>query len=514
MNKWMALAAASSAIVLARGVASAGTPGWCKDAAKGSPDMGDLQSKDAGKVIKAFVNAECNPNPEVEAHRADIEAARAAWGKRLGMSEGDWADAAAWAKANDYDIKPDMSTKKLVEMTPIDQWGAIEKAGDDIQGPMDPMYLADVFDAKLSEVGRIALITACMRDMSEIVWAACQDDVDKIDYNRLYDQLRADSNHNGEIRQKIRILAYELPAKIKEHQAKVVKLKGDDPGWKKAWDIAGKARADWTGIADKNQKYLALAAEMESATLAKSRSMFEDCDKKTYAALGEAVTSQVPAKAFDKMRDVRDDPFKGFAYKALPVAMKHTAVNLASIAVVLCKQREPLVKVLGGALSSTPSLRGPRNFAISKMADASIQLDDMSKKIFWPKVRHPYESGNYLSSAGAQIKSIKKDGDHLVVESAPMIITTDDCVAEHTSNKIERVHDDGRVDYERICDKTAKVKHDISWAPFQISLNYEKVLKPGQVFSSTYGSGGADIIAIWSGPNANAPMWLLGGTLK
>lgn len=513
MNKWMMLAAASSVVALAHGTASAGAPNWCKGAGQDKPDMGDLQSKDPRTVLKAFVAAECNPSPEAEAHRADIEKARAAWGKRLGMSEGDWADAVAWTKVNDYDVKADMSTKKLVEMTPIDQWGAIVKAQDDGQANMDALYLADVFDAKLSEVGRLALITTCIKEDSEILWAACQDDVDKIDFNRLFDQLRADSNHNGEIRQKIRMLAYELPAKIKEHQDKVAKRKSEDPGWKKAFEVAAKARGEWGGIADKNQKYLALAAEMESATIAKSRSMFEDCDKKSYGALAEAITS-VPAKSFDKMRDVRDDPFKGFAYKALPVAMKSPAVNLASIAVVLCNKREALSKVLGGALSSTPSLRGPRNYAISKMADASIQLDDMSKKIFWPKVRHPYESGDYLSSAGAQIKSVKKVGDHLVVESAPMIITTDDCVAEHSTNHIERVHDDGRVDYQRICDKTAKVKHDVSWAPFEISLNYEKVLKPGQVFSSTYGSKGGDIIAVWSGPNANTPMWLLGGTIK
>lgn len=514
MKQWMVLAAASSVIALTQGSALAGPPGWCKDASKGNPDMGDLQSKDPRTVIKAFVAAECNPTPEIEAHRADIESARSAWGKRLGMSEGDWADAAAWAKANDYDVKPDMSTKKLVEMTPIDQWGAITKAQDEVQGDMDALYLADVFDARLSEVGRMALITACMKEDNQILWASCQDDVDKIDFNRLFDQLRADSNHNGEIRQKLRILAYELPAKIKEHQAKVTKVKGEDPAWKKAWDVAAKARGDWAGIAEKNQKYLALAAEMESATIAKSRSMFEGCDAKTYAALGEAVTANVPAKAFDKMRDVRDDPFKGFAYKALPIAMKHTAVNLAAISVVLCKKRESLAKVLGGALSSTPSLRGPRNFAISKMADASIQLDDMSKKIYWPKVRHPYESGDYLSSAGGQAKSIKKNGDHITIEMAPMIITTDDCVAEHSSNKIERVHDDGRVDYERICDKTAKVKHDISWAPFDLDGAYEKTVKPGQVFSSTYGSKGGDVIAVWAGPNANAPMWLLGGALK
>jgi hypothetical protein len=511
VNKVMLLAAASLALM--SGTALAGPAAWCKGAAADRPDMGELSSKDAGKVIKAFVAVECNPDAEVEAHRADIEKARAAWGKRLGMSEGDWADAVAWAKVNDYDVKADLTTKKFVEMTPIDQWGAIVKAQADIQGGMDAFYVADIFDAKLSEVGRMALIAACIRDDDGILWATCQDDIDKLDFNRLFDQLRADANHNGEIRQKIRLQAYELPAKLKEHADKVAKLKSDDAAWKKAFDIAASSRTEWATIAAKNAKYLALASDMESASVAKSRSMLEGCDDKTYPVLGEAI-STIPAKTFAKMRDVRDDPFKGFAYKALPIAMKNPAVNLAAIAVVLCNQREGLAKVLGGALSSTPSLRGPHNFAISKMADASLQLDDMTKKIYWPKVRHPYESGANLSSAGAQIKSVTKEGDHLKVVSSPMMVTTEDCVSEHTGHHIERVHDDGRVDYERICDKTAMVKHDISWAPFTISARYQKVLKPGAVFSCVYGDKDSDVLAIWSGPNAASPSWLLGGALK
>lgn len=514
MNKVMLLAAASGVVALVSGTALAGPASWCKGASDAKPDMGDLASKDARTVLKALVAAECNPNPEVEAHRADIEKARAAWGKRLGMSEGDWADAVAYAAIHDdYDIKADLTTKKFVEMTPIDQYGAILKAQDDIQGSMDAFYVADIFDAKLSEVGRVALISVCIRLDDPILWATCQDDIDKLDYNRLYDQLRADANHNGDIRQKIRMLAYALPAQLKEHADKVAKLKSDDAAWKKAFDIAASSRTEWAAIAAKNAKHLALAAEMESAMVAKSRSMFEGCDDKTYPALGEAI-STVPAKTFAKMRDVRDDPYSGFAYKALPVAMKNPSVNLAAIAVVICNQRAGLAAVLGGALSYTPSLRGPHNFAISKMADASLQLDDMSKKIYWPKVRHPYEGSANLGSAGAQIKSVKKDGTHLKVESAPMMVTTEDCVSEHTGKHIERVHDDGRVDYERICDKTAMRKHDISWAPFSINAHYEKVLKPGQVFSTTYGDKDSDVLAIWSGPNATAPSWMLGGTLK
>ena len=513
MNKVMLLAAASGVVALASTSAFAGPAAWCKGASDDKPRMDELGSKDARAVLKAFVAAECNPDAEVEAHRAEIEKARAAWSKRLGMSEGDWADAVAYTTERDYDIKGDMTTKKFVEMTPIDQWIAIGKAQGEIQGGMDAFYVADIFDAKLSEVGRLELINECIRIDDPILWATCQDDIDKLDYNRLYDQLRADANHGAALRQKIRMLAYDLPPQLKEHAEKVAKLKAEDPAWKKAFEIAASSRTEWASIAAKNAKYLALAAEMESAMVAKSRSMFEGCDDKTYAALGEAI-STVPAKTFAKMRDIRDDPYGGFAYKALPVAMKNPSVNLAAIAVVICNQRPGLAADLGGALGSTPSLRGPHNFAISKMADASLQLDDMSKKIYWPKVRHPYEASSQLGSAGAQIKSVKKEGANLKVESSPMMVTTEDCVSEHVGKHIERVHDDGRVDYERICDKTAMRKHDISWAPFSVDARYEKVLKPGEVFSTTYGSKGSDVLAIWSGPNAAAPRWMLGGTLK
>lgn len=513
MNKVMLLAVASGVVALASGNALAGPPGWCKGAPTDTPRMNDLASKDAADVMKALVIAECNPDAEVEAHRAELEKAREAWGKRLGMSEGDWADAVAYVNLGNDNPKADLTTKKFLEMTPIDQWIAIGKAHADSQGGMDGFYVADIFDAKLSEVGRLRVIAECIGEDEPILWASCQDDIDKLDFARLFDQLRADANHGGEIRQKIRMTAYGMPARLKKHAEKVEKLKGEDPAWKKAFEIGASSRAEWATIAAKNAKYLALAADMDSAMMAKSRSMFEGCDEKTYAALGEAM-STVPAKSFAKMHDVRDDPFKGFSYSALPAAVKFPAVNLAALSVVICNQRPGIAAELGAALATTSGLRGPHNFAISRMADASLQLDDMSKKISWPTLRHPYHIGTYLASAGAHIKSIKKHGDHLTIESAPMMVTQEDCVAEHVGKHIERVHDDGRVDYERICDKTAMVKHDVSWAPFEINARYEKLLKVGQVFSATYGDKDADIIAIWASPNAAAPTWMLGGNLK
>ena len=405
---------------------------------------------------------------------------------------------------HDYDIKPDMTTKKFVEMTPIDQWIAIGKAHADTQGGMDAFYVADIFDAKLSEVGRLALISECIQEDDGILWASCQDDIDKIDYARLFDQLRADANHGGDIRQKIRMLAYLLPAQLKEHAEKVAKLKAEDPAWKKAFEIAASSRTEWATLAAKNAKYLALTSEMESAFVAKSRSMFEGCDDKTYAALGEAM-STVPAKTFAKIHDIRDDPSGGFAYKALPIAMKNPAANIAAIGVVLCNQRVGTARALGGALGSTPSLRGPHNFAISKMADASLQLDDMSKKISWPRMRHPYSGQINLWSAGANIKSVKKEGDHLIVESAPMMVTRRiACRSTSASTSSASVMMATSTTNEsatrpRWSSTTSRGLRS------EIDTRYEKLLKPGLVFSASDGDKDADVIAIWSGPNATAP---------
>lgn len=515
--KWTSFAVVS-AMALATQVAQAGAPAWCKDARKGDGDMRDLSSKDARTVMKAVVALSCFPTPEAEPHRAEIDQARNAWSKALGMSEADWADVAEWSKENDYDLKPadNMSTKEFTEMTPIDQWAAITRASDDAGGNMDAMYVADILDAKLSEAGRMAFLMSCWQQSNEqIVLAICQGDANAFDQKKLFEQLKADTVHSGAIRHKIRILAYEFPEKLKELQDKMARAKASDPGYGKAWIEAEKARKEWPAIAAANADGLALASKMESAEVSHSRSMFEGCDEKTYGALAKA-TSNISAKRFEKMRDIRDDPFKGFAHAALPVALKNPAANLAAVSVVLCNQRPNLAKVLSGALHEVPSLRGPRNFGISKMQDASIQLDDMSKKIYFPKLRHPYESGNYLSSAGAVIKSVKKEGGKLIVEAQPLMVEFEDCVSEHTGPHIDRITDSGQVYYELICDKTAKRKHDMKWAPFKVDVRYANVLKPGEMFSVTYGGNEvpADVIAVWASPNAAAPKWLLGGTLK
>ncbi|CAN5711209.1 hypothetical protein BH11MYX1_BH11MYX1_18940 [soil metagenome] len=499
-------------VLLAVSSASAGPAAWCKGAKPDEGDLSRLNSKDARDIVLAYVNVECGPTPEVEAHRAEIEAGRAAWSKKLGMVEADWADAVAWAQKNHDEIKPDLSTKKLSEMTPIDQYAVMF---DNNSGDFDAIYLGDVFDAKLSEVGRLEVIHSCIRHHSEggneVIWAACAQDIASFNLQKFSDELRADSAHKGEIKQKLRILAFNLANELKDHDKEVKELLASDPAWKKLFELGAQARVEWPAIAAKNAEYLALASDLESAFIAQSRSMFEGCDARTYAALGKAV-GELKADTFKKMFDVRMDPFKGFGYQAAPTAMKTPSVFLSSIAVALCNQRKGLAGLLGSALEAVPSLRGPRNYAVGKMEFSGIQLDKVGAKIEKTRLQRPYSSrqaAGYMRSIGAPIKSIKKKDGKLEITPTALMVKREDCVKEHTTNHIDRVVN-GELRYEIQCDKTAMVMHDEAWMPFSIDTRYEGVVKPGMLISVS----DQDVIAIWPSANATKPSWILAGPIK
>ena len=80
--------------------ASAGVPGWCKDAGDNRYELKNLSATEPGEVISTLAMATCKPTPEASAAAAQIEASRQAWGKKLMMTDADWADAVAYANVN------------------------------------------------------------------------------------------------------------------------------------------------------------------------------------------------------------------------------------------------------------------------------------------------------------------------------------------------------------------------------------------------------------------------------
>jgi hypothetical protein len=122
-------------------------------------------------------------------------------------------------------------------------------------------------------------------------------------------------------------------------------------------------------------------------------------------------------------------------------------------------------------------------------------------------------------SAGGVVKGVKpgagKDKGKTVVNLEKTTRKQEDCVKEHTTNRIIGIRDSGAVDYERICDKTAIVTHDTTWEDFTVTDESAKQLKSGLLFSSTYGAHlDADVIALWPNKDAKLPSVVLGAKLK
>jgi hypothetical protein len=80
---------------------------------------------------------------------------------------------------------------------------------------------------------------------------------------------------------------------------------------------------------------------------------------------------------------------------------------------------------------------------------------------------------------------------------------------EHQGGVV-RIREDGSLEREIICDRTAMVTRETAAADYHVSRAGQKWLKPGVVFSSTDG----DVIAIWPSKGAKLPSIVLGGVVK
>jgi hypothetical protein len=512
-------------LVLARS-AWAAPPAWCKNARVDPPELSRLSSKDTRQVIKTLVSAACAPSQEAEAHRAEIEAARQAWSRRLGMVEADWADAVAYVAADgDRWIEPTLSTDVLAAATPLDQYAIIAGATE-TSSEIDPIYATDMFDASLSEVGRFAFLDAMCFDKgrrsapdaagmlgTEVPWGICQADFERFDLAKLLDELRSDTVHDGALRMKLRIAVLDLPRRIQDHAAEVQQMRKRDDGHRKLFELAASARAEWSSGIGKNPRLLELVLAMESAHRARSRKQLADCGPRTAAALTEAVAA-LPARAFAEMRDERNNPVAGFASSAGLVLAQSPAVHLAAIAYTLCTPESGISKLLKSSLAAGPPLRGPRNAALARLRSANLAFDKVNAKLSFPSPRpygESYPAGRLaVASAGGIVRSVKRSGDVLTVEVEKTLDKQQDCLKSRSTGRIARVRPDGSVEYERVCERSGTVIHDHTWTPFQLAGKYAAWLKPGVRFSAI----DADVIAIWPSKTAKAPSMVLGAEVK
>jgi hypothetical protein len=251
---------------------------------------------------------------------------------------------------------------------------------------------------------------------------------------------------------------------------------------------------------------------MDSAVLSQSRKLLEGCAAPTSTAFVEAV-STIPAKAFAGMHDVRYEPNAGFASTAIPILAASPAIRLAAMAALRCSNDGDRAVLLNAIVDNGAPSRGPRNAALAALLTAKISYDKAGAKLRFPRSKpfgssYPEGAAN-PRSAGGIVKSVKRTGDTITVELQPMLVRTEDCVRSH-DGKLARIHGNGRLEYESICDKTEKRTHDANWDPIQLAAKYAPLLKPGVLFSSM----GSDVIAVWPSASAKVPSIVLGAAVK
>jgi hypothetical protein len=483
-----------------------------------------VQSKDAGQAIEEIAKTLCSTSGEVAAKRGEIEAARAAWSKKLAMQDGDWADAAAFAADTGHTVKQELSAKGLAALTPIDQYIAIDVGFKDANGYAisDPLYLTDALETRLTEVGRFSWLRQCVKndsvaraDGDAVKWAICQADLDKFDIGKFASELRADTAHDPVTRMALRLKLLEFNEALQDYNTRKAAVVKKDDAYQKIFEVAAKARAEWARGVGGNAQLLELVESTDSGALFRSRKLLDGCEDKTAAALAAAVAT-LPAKAFTAMHDVRDDPFAGFAAAAGPLLVNTPVVNLAASAFVECNKGTATADFLGEYLQRVPGERGPRNAALGAIMGETFKFDDTeAKKLQYPSFgTRPYQrSGGAIRSAGGVVKSTKPEGDALTVNLEKTSVVQEDCVASHKTHRLSRIRPDGVLEYESICDKTAMVKHDTTWSNFKVNPAHAKWLKPGTQFSSVMGSKLGDVIATWPNKNAKTPSMVLGATL-
>jgi hypothetical protein len=428
---------------------------------------------------------------------------------------------------DDGSFRADFSTKNLAQLTPIDQYKAITEEFQDAQGygQSDALYVADALETRLTETGRLGFLDWCYMHESTraeddmVKWAICQPDADRFDAKKLEAELRDDAAHEAPARSYLKKRAVAVAAAIKETTATRAKLFKNDDTWKKLFDVAKRARAEWTKGAGADAAGLDLALAMDSAVFFHSRKLFEGCQDKTRAALEKAI-STIPAKSFKAMHDVRDDPHKGFAYGAGPLLANTPAVNLAAIAFVDCQKETPTGDFLAEAIQRVPGVRGPRSQALGALMGETFQFDDTQagKLSYVDFSNRPYSrSGGAVGSAGGVAKTIKPGKASATIAIEKTFVMQEDCVKSHPSNRAARVVVSGNtwsIERESICDKTQMVKHDLTWGDFEINAAQAKLLKPGVVFSTTYGQKVSDVLAVWPSKSATVPSLVLGAPVK
>jgi hypothetical protein len=487
-----------------------------------------IEANDPRDALANLVAALCNPDSDVEDHRAQLESARKKWSSRLGLGDDDWVDVATYATLDQgarmaglvklHNDSEETRKRAWSSFDALDQYAMIANdigASDSLT--LDHNYFVDALGKRLTESGRFAYVARCIAQSQPVQWAMCQGDIDRLEFKTLAAELHGNKVYGGEEKIRIRIEAAELRDRLVEHAAKVKKLTTSDPGYAKLFELAATTRRDWEERT--SGALLDLVAQMDDARATRSRKPFDGCEDKTWAAWQSAV-AEIPAKAFEGLHD---NPRSGRSFLDAVLSPIVTTPNayLASVARVTCMtvgqgddaRADLLTRFLGAQLVYWPGFRGPRTAAESAILGAGIRLDDRDAKLVYPRSNRPFGEPGGLSSHGGGagvIGRLRPSGKAVTVEFKAQMVKQVQCAEVRETNHAIQIRDDGSLIYAVTCVRNETVTVNKADEPQKANPRYLDGVKPGMYVKIV-----EDVtVATWAKPGSAAPTMVFGVKLK
>ena len=466
-------------------------PAWCKGGDnKPTYNKKDLFSEaDPFHALRGLVAASCYPDDDLAGLDKQVAATRAAWGKKLGLTDADWADVHDWAHLPNH-LRPDKvevtdRQKPWSAMTPLDQLGAMQQAST---GDVDIAYIADAFGAKLSQLGRLGFVADCIgtnQSDPAVVYALCATDAAALDATKISAEIRADASREAPEKMAARLLAYEVVSqKLPKLLADIKALRAKDPAYDTMFKLAEQAHASW-GKTD--ARWIQLVSDLDDARISGSRKAAADCQTKTWDAW-KTIVATVPAK---QLASIRPEPGKQFVQQLAVMMTATPDTYLVSLALAHCAHLEGvaaddfLIDSLAYSMLRWPGFRGPRTATQTAILTAGLSLDKRGAEIEHPEVKRHW-IGNPSASMGGvatgTIAKIEQEGEDSRVTFARVKVTQTRCTKGHYTTQIVRIWPNGTIQYYYQCDSEITETVEVEqYPPAKVKKRYAAGLKPGLV---------------------------------
>lgn len=329
---------------------------------------------------------------------------------------------------------------------------------------------------------------------------------DTIDQAKATAEVRAEknlSNAERETLQRYIVAVAQLQAATAKSLASIAST---DPGVATLLTLAQQARREWSTPDAKRDQLRAQLAALELAATSNRRSAYQGCQAKTLAAWTDAVAST-------KFPQFNSEP-RSTTYLNPIVGNSNGA--LAYTALRLC--RDGFVES-GKGKSNLPEdasnqVRGPRTAAIARWlaAGSSIVFDDRTRDLgrLLKEANIVGSSFDIDSTISGVVAKIETKGAFAEVSFRITAEPQITCARWEKTNRIERINDNGKLEYENRCVSRASVMMQSSPDPVMYDEILVRNLKAGMFL---IGTKNLPIIAT-AAPSSTELVYVLGAAVR